>query len=307
MKDKINVIVGCDDDETLASLYSMKDGDSAVLILTESGYSGVAACSKRVTECIVRHDEYAALLTLLTGFDGYETVYVALTSDKVRNLFARNREYFDQRFVVTGAGGTPAPYEPRVRAKRAVARVMKRTKLDRVKRALGKAYHTDAEQYIVKGRASDIPRISCGLETIEVTKDNCRSLFDDALVKECGMLFKSENTKCLALTDSGRLAAEAFIKGRDSSDRMFRIKSDDSYVITLMHVEEEYRGRGLQRALISALAERFIADRERAVVYAYIYTYNVPSLKNFEKCGFEIAGRRRVRRFIRRTVNKVTI
>ena len=308
MAKEIYVIVGNDDGATLDALYSANAAHETALILPEKRNVAVAPASRRADRTVYCYDAYASMMILLTGFDGYDRVRVALTSDEAKQFYADNEARYGERYVVDEVRGAASRPEARVRVRRALNRGFEKTKLDRLVYAAGKVYHTDLEQYIMKAAAKDIPKAPCEYAFCGITKDNYKEYFTDAhLLKETAELLKDGNTKCLAITDGAALVGKAFIKGRGSRDRMFRIKSENSYVITLIEIDRKYRGRGLQRALIGELADRFIENKDSSSVYAYVYTYNVPSLKNFERCGFHIVGRRRVRRFLKHTVGKEKI
>ena len=109
------------------------------------------------------------------------------------------------------------------------------------------------------------------------------------------------------MTDGEKVIGRGFIKGCGSADRVFRIKSENSYVITFMNVEGEYRGKRLQQLIAGELVDRFVKNRHDCRVFAYVYYYNIPSLRNLSNFGFRAYKNKSVIRLAKHTLNKETI
>ena len=309
LKDNINVIVGEDDIETLKAISYIDNEFDCFLVIINDYNIQIASSNKRIKKTYFCNDEYVAMMILQTEFEQYKNVYFYLTTKKLKDLYNFNKKYFKQNYILKN-------YEDSKKLKLSFKDKLKATikkffsdfKINRIFYIFNKIYHIDYEQNIVLGLSNKVPKIKTNYEIVEINNSNSSKIFNDkVLINEIKNLLKSKNTHGVAIIDNDKLVGKAFIKGYLSKDRVFNIINTDSYAITLMNIEEEYRGKNLQQLLISELVKRYVNDKENSKLYAYIYKYNKPSLTNFLKCGFKVIKCKKVVRFLKHTVNKENI
>ena len=302
------VIIGRDDDQLLAAIYANSQyGKSSIdlILYGDKGFS-IAPKSKLVGRCKNRYDEYAALMTLLSDY-GNDTE-VILASKEAYDLYLSSRAFFKGYGIEYNDNNKMKIAEKSVSRYRKISLVLEKIGVEKAMVLLKKVYHKDVGQYLVCGSADKITEKHCEYSFKEITASNCEELYDDrSFTREIKTMLSTDNIKGVALLDRSIVIGEAFIKKCGAKDRIFSIKSRNSYVISLMNIRKQYRGRHLQQVLISKLVDSYTDNKENAMLYAYIYYYNRPSLKNFIHMGFRPYKKINARRLMRHTINKERI
>lgn len=138
---------------------------------------------------------------------------------------------------------------------------------------------------------------SSNIEELNDTKENMRGYKKE---------FKKGKIYGVVLRDNNVFVARAIIKFKGAEDRFIKIKNKDSYLFCNMYVSPEYRGKNIQCDLINILIDKYIQSKKYNL-YSVVYDYNIPSWKNFEKNGFKKKREFKIIRFLKRTINKISL
>ena len=310
MKKKVNVVLGKNDLETAKIIANLEQNAfDNYLIYLESDDISFVSKSKNLKKSFECYNYNVMILTLLTEFRDCEIVNVFSSDKLINDEIEKNMKFIGKNYhFINDSLELKNSIDSRTNFYMKISKIAKKLKLNRVYKICRKIYHIDIPENIVVLDSKIVSEIECSYKFIELNYDNLNIITNSSdELKEFKKLFECQNTKGLALFDGDICIGKAFIKGKNSYDRVFKIKSDNSYVITSMHIADNYRGKNLQQALIYKLIEKYVHDKNDFKVYAYIYNYNIPSLKNFLKSGFVIKKEKRIIRFLKRSLNKDVI
>lgn len=188
-------------------------------------------------------------------------------------------------------------------------KIYNKIKINKLLDASHKIYHLDNQGSIYKASFNDLKlnAYNDDYEVVELNQNNLELAFDSENdIKEIGKLLRSGCVKGIVLTKNNKVICRGFIKYRGAEDRYFSISRNDSYVISLLFVYEQFRGNNYQVDLIRELINRFVTNN-KATFYSFIYNYNIPSIKNFKKIGFVKISDIVIKRLLKRSINKYNI
>lgn len=103
------------------------------------------------------------------------------------------------------------------------------------------------------------------------------------------------------------MIASGLIKKVGCYDYFIDIKNKNSYVISQVKVNKQYRGKNYQCDLVNELIKNNIDTIDEANIYAVVYVNNYASLRNMQKLGFEIVKEIQILRAFRKSINKERI
>lgn len=310
MKEKVNVVLGKNDLETVKVIANLGQNkfDNYLIYLESENIPFVSKC-KRLKKSFECYNYDVMILTLLTEFRDCEVVNVFCVDKKINAEISKSKKFFGEQYQFLNNGlNKENKIDLATRFYIRISKIANILKLNKVYKICRKIYHVDIPENIVVLDSKRLQKINCPYKFVELNFDNLNIITNNSNeLREFQKMFKSSNTKGLALFNGDICVGKAFIKGKNSYDRVFKIESDNSYVITSMHIADDYRGKNLQQALIYKLIEDYVHNKNDFKVYAYIYNYNIPSLKNFLKLGFTIQKEKRIIRFLKRSLNKDVI
>lgn len=177
-------------------------------------------------------------------------------------------------------------------------------------KTIEKACHKDNEYYHLKllGKNYKDINLSNKYQWLEINRKNYELISNNEAEKK---VFKKELNSskvfAIALIDKNNIVGRALIKTKGSEDRFIKIKNDNSYLITNVYVQENYRGHNYQCLIIQELINRYVKNINKSTINAIVYTWNLPSLKNFQKMGFNIEKTHTNIRILKHSINKLKI
>ena len=197
----------------------------------------------------------------------------------------------------------------RVSTKMKLYKLEKKIGINKFIDASNKVLHKDINGYLLKTSFNEInfKHFNNDYKIKELTLENYDKIFENENdKKEVYRMLKSKKIYGLILIKDDKIICRGFIKKQNSEDRYFRVKSDNSFIISHIHVYDEYREKNYQCDLILELIDKF-ANNNNSIFYTFIYEYNIPSIKNFEKLGFKKYNEKQIIRFMKKSIKKTKV
>ncbi len=100
---------------------------------------------------------------------------------------------------------------------------------------------------------------------------------------DIGELIQSEDAEVLVAYDKTKIIASGYAKIEDAKPYL----SHDKYgYLGFMYVDQEYRGRGINKLIVDGLFE-WLRFRDISEVRLDVYDENLAAIRAYEKVGFE--------------------
>lgn len=189
-----------------------------------------------------------------------------------------------------------------------INKIFNRLKINKVLDFFYKVCHKDKTGTIYRIEAANLKKsiVSNNYNVIKINCNNYEMICESEEEKhEFGKIIKSKNVYGIALMKKNEVICRGFIKGKCAIDRFFKITKGNSFVISNLYVKKKFRGKNYQINLINELVNNYAG--KDAVLYSFVYKYNIPSIKNFEKIGFVKKDEITIKRFLKMSINKYRI
>ena len=190
-----------------------------------------------------------------------------------------------------------------------INKVLNKTKINRFINIVSKIFHKDINGYVLNCKYPVLKKkhFNYDYDVVRLDLKNYRSILK---LKnhdyEIENNIKNKNGIYVALLKNGGLICKGFIRIK-GSDRFFKIVRDNNYIISNLFVANEFRGKKYQCDLILELVNQIENLNNNSMFYCFVYDYNIPSFKNFNKIGFTIIKEKRITRFFKRTIDKIKL
>lgn len=189
-------------------------------------------------------------------------------------------------------------------------KLLKNVKLFKFLTYFSKIIHKREKTYLMECELNNVTnmKIIDDYQIIDIDKTNYHLLEETEEFNNMFLQgFNKNNIKAIVLKKDDRIIGKAFYKSCGATDPWIKIKSKNSYLITNIHINPEYRGLGYQKVLIYEIKKELMSTNNNTnliKLYGVVYNYNIPSYKNFLAMGFKVKDNFQLIRFCKKSINK---